>query len=175
MLIALGDRQPQLQSDTVWIAANAALIGRVVMSEASSVWFGAVLRADNESITIGARTNIQDLAVLHTDPGFPLTIEQDCTIGHQAMLHGCMIGEGSMVGIGAIVLNGAKIGRHCLIGAGALIPEGAEIPDRSLVIGLPGKVKRELTDEEVSRLLDNAAQYARRASDYRQNSRVVPE
>jgi carbonic anhydrase/acetyltransferase-like protein (isoleucine patch superfamily) len=150
------------------------LIGRVTLAEASSVWFGAVLRADNEPITIGTRTNIQDLAVLHTDPGCPLMIGSDCTIGHQAMLHGCTVGEGSMIGIGAIVLNGAKIGRHCLIGAGALVPEGVEIPDRSLVVGLPGKVKRELTEEEISRLLENATQYARRAQEYRLNTKVIP-
>lgn len=175
MLIALGDHQPALQSADVWIAANATLIGRVTLAEASSVWFGAVLRADNEPITIGARTNIQDLAVLHTDPGCPLSIGSDCTVGHQAMLHGCTVGEGSMIGIGAIVLNGAKIGRHCLIGAGALIPEGVEVPDRSLVVGLPGKVKRELTEEEISRLLENAAQYARRAREYRLTAKVIPE
>lgn len=174
MLIALGDQRPELQSSNVWVAENATLIGRVVLCEASSVWFGAVLRADNEPITVGVRTNIQDLSVLHTDPGFPLTIGPDCTIGHQAMLHGCTVGEGSMIGIGAIVLNGAKIGRHCLIGAGALIPEGAEIPDRSLVVGLPGKVRRELSDEEVSRLLENAAQYARRANEYRLNAKIIP-
>ena len=112
--------------------------------------------------------------MLHTDPGCPLTIGPDCTIGHQAMLHGCTVGEGSMIGIGAIVLNGAKIGRHCLIGAGALVPEGVEIPDRSLVVGLPGKVKRELTEEEISRLLENAIQYARRAQEYRLNAKVIP-
>lgn len=173
MLIALGDHQPELQSTDVWVADNATLIGRVVLREASSVWFGAVLRADNEPITVGARTNIQDLSVLHTDPGFPLIVGPDCTIGHRAMLHGCTVGEGSMIGIGAIVLNGAKIGRHCLIGAGALVPEGAEIPDRSLVVGLPGKVKRELSDDEVSRLLENAAQYAHRADEYRSNARVI--
>jgi carbonic anhydrase/acetyltransferase-like protein (isoleucine patch superfamily) len=173
MLIALGNHQPELQSADVWVADNATLIGRVVLSEASSVWFGAVLRADNEPITVGARTNIQDLAVLHTDPGYPLTVGPDCTVGHQAMLHGCTVGEGSMIGIGAIVLNGAKIGRHCLIGAGALVPEGAEIPDRSLVVGLPGKIKRELSDEDIARLLENAAQYARRAQEYRLNAKVI--
>ncbi|MFO1001213.1 MAG: gamma carbonic anhydrase family protein [Planctomycetaceae bacterium] len=175
MLIALGDRKPDIQSADVWVADNATLIGRVELSEGSSVWFGAVLRADNEPIVIGARTNIQDLSVLHTDPGFPLSIGPDCTIGHQAMLHGCTVGEGSMIGIGAIVLNGAKIGRQCLIGAGALVPEGAEIPDRSLVVGLPGKVKRDLSDEEVARMLENAAQYSRRAQDYRLNARVIAE
>lgn len=173
MLIGLGNHRPEFQSADVWVADNATLIGRVVLSEASSVWFGAVLRADNEPITVGARTNIQDLSVLHTDPGFPLNISDDCTIGHQAMLHGCTIGEGTMIGIGAIVLNGAKIGRHCLIGAGALVPEGAEIPDRSLVIGLPGKIKRELSDEEVSRLLENAAQYVRRGREYRLNASII--
>lgn len=174
MLIALGDHQPDCQAADVWVASNAALVGRVTLSEASSVWFGAVLRADNEPIIIGTRTNIQDLAVLHTDPGYPLTIGSDCTIGHQAMLHGCDVGDGSMIGIGAIVLNGAKIGRHCLIGAGALIPEGVVVPDRSLVVGLPGKVKRELTDSEISRLLENAAQYVRRAHEYRLNAKIIP-
>ena len=175
MLISLGDHKPDVQSADVWVAANATLIGRVVLCEGSNVWYGAVLRADNEPIVIGARTNIQDLSVLHTDPGFPLNIGPDCTIGHQAMLHGCTVGEGTMIGIGAIVLNGARIGRHCLIGAGALVPEGAEIPDRSLVVGLPGKVKRELSDEEVSRLLENTAQYSRRAGDYRLNAKVISE
>ena len=173
MIVSFGGKTPQ-DRGAAFVAPNATVLGDVILEAGSSVWYGAVLRADNEPITIGTRTNIQDLAVLHTDPGCPLTIGADCTIGHQAMLHGCTVGEGSMIGIGAIVLNGAKIGRHCLIGAGALVPEGAEIPDRSLVVGLPGKVKRELTEEEILRLLENAAQYARRAQEYRLTAKVIP-
>ena len=142
-----------------WIAPNATVIGRVRLEEESSIWFGAVLRGDNELITIGARSNVQDGCVLHTDPGFPLTIGPDCTIGHMVMLHGCTIGRGTLVGIGSIVLNGATIGEECVIGANTLIAEGKDIPPRSMVIGSPGKIVRQLTDEEVKRFSGGAGRY----------------
>ena len=140
---------PDLSDDqTNWIAPDAQVMGRVTLRSEASVWFGAVIRGDNEMITLGERTNIQDGCVLHTDMGFPMNIGNRCTIGHQAMLHGCTIGDDSLVGIKATILNGAVIGRNCLIGAHALIPEGKEIPDGSLVIGAPGRVARVLSDEE---------------------------
>jgi carbonic anhydrase/acetyltransferase-like protein (isoleucine patch superfamily) len=146
-------------SGAFWVAPNAILLGKVKLEEDASVWFGAVLRGDNELITVGARSNVQDGSVLHTDPGFPLTIGQDCTIGHMAMLHGCTIGQGSLIGIGSIILNGATIGEECVIGAGALIPEGKDIPPRSMVLGSPGKVVRQLSDEDVQRFGGAAQRY----------------
>ena len=142
-----------------WVAPNAAVMGRVRLEEDSSVWFGAVLRGDNELITIGARSNVQDGCVLHTDPGFPLTIGPDCTIGHMVMLHGCTIGRGSLIGIGSIILNGTKIGEECVIGANTLLAEGKDIPPRSMVLGSPGKVVRQLTDDEVKRFSGAAGRY----------------
>ncbi len=142
-----------------WIAPTAVLFGKVKLEEDASVWFGAVLRGDNELITVGARSNVQDGCVLHTDPTFPLTIGSDCTVGHMVMLHGCTIGRGSLIGIGSIILNGARIGEECVIGANALIPEGKEIPARSMVMGSPGKVVRQLTDEEVVRFGGAARRY----------------
>jgi carbonic anhydrase/acetyltransferase-like protein (isoleucine patch superfamily) len=133
-----------------WIAPGAAVVGRVALGRNASVWWNAVLRGDNEPITLGEGSNVQDGAVLHTDPGFPLTLHRDVTVGHLVMLHGCEIGENSLVGIGAVVLNGAKVGRNCLIGARALITEGKVIPDNSLVIGAPGKILRETTPEEIA-------------------------
>jgi carbonic anhydrase/acetyltransferase-like protein (isoleucine patch superfamily) len=146
-------------SGAFWVAPNAVLLGKVKLGEDASVWFSAVLRGDNELITVGARSNVQDGCVLHTDPGFPLTIAEDCTIGHMAMLHGCTIGRGSLIGIGSIILNGAEIGEECVIGAGALIPEGKIIPPRSMVLGSPGKVVRQLSDEEAHRFGDGARRY----------------
>lgn len=131
-----------------WVAPNASVIGNVTLAEEVNVWFGAVIRGDNEAITIGARTSIQENCVLHTDPGFPLSIGEDCTIGHLAMLHGCSIGKSVLVGIRAIILNGAKIGEGSIIGAGALVTEGREIPPGSIVLGSPGKVVREATDPD---------------------------
>jgi carbonic anhydrase/acetyltransferase-like protein (isoleucine patch superfamily) len=142
-----------------WIAPNAIVIGKVEICEEASVWFGAVVRGDNELIRIGARSNVQDGAVLHTDPGFPLDIGSDCTIGHLVMLHGCTIGRGSLVGIGSIVLNGARIGEECLVGANTLITEGKEFPPRSMIMGSPGKVVRELREEEVKRFQGAAERY----------------
>ncbi|MBS0233600.1 MAG: gamma carbonic anhydrase family protein [Proteobacteria bacterium] len=142
-----------------WVAPNAIVLGKVKLDEDASVWFGAVLRGDNELITVGARSNVQDGSVLHTDPGFPLTIGEDCTIGHMVMLHGCTIGRRSLIGIGSIIMNGANIGEECVIAAGALITEGKEIPPRSMVMGSPGKVVRQLSDEEVERFGRAAGRY----------------
>ena len=142
-----------------WVAPNAVLLGRVILDEDASVWFGAVLRGDNEPIRVGARSNVQDGCVLHTDPGFPLDIGADCTIGHMVMLHGCTIGRGSLIGIGSIILNGAKIGEECLVGANTLIPEGKVIPPRSMVLGSPGKIIRQLSDYDAQRFGGAAGRY----------------
>lgn len=144
-----------------WVAPSAVLVGKVFLEEDVSVWFGSVIRGDNEPIRIGARSNVQEACVLHTDPGFPLTIGADCTVGHMVMLHGCTIGRGSLVGIGSIILNGARIGEECLIGANTLIAEGKEIPPRSMVLGSPGKIVRQLTDEDVARFGGAAGRYVK--------------
>lgn len=159
MIYALGDLAPEVHADT-WVAPNAQVMGKIVLEAGASIWFGAVLRGDNEVIHIGKGSNVQENSVLHTDMGYPLTIGADCTIGHAAILHGCTIGDGTLIGMGATVLNGAKIGRGCLIGAGALITEGKEIPDGSLVMGAPGKVVRLLDAEAQARLLRSAEGYA---------------
>lgn len=156
----LGDRFPEVPEDgQYWIAPNATVLGQVILKKNASVWFGAVLRGDNDPIVVGENSNIQDNAVLHTDVGQPLTIGENVTIGHQVMLHGCTIGDGSLIGIGSIVLNGARIGKGCLIGAGALITEGKEIPDYSMVVGSPGKVVRTLTPEQAAGLSAGALHY----------------
>ena len=142
-----------------WVAPNAILLGKVRLEQDSSVWFGAVLRGDNELITVGERSNVQDGAVLHTDPGFPLTIQADCTIGHMVMLHGCTIRRGSLIGIGSIILNGAIIGEECVIGANTLIAEGKIIPPRSMVMGSPGRIVRQLSDDDVKRFSGAAGRY----------------
>ncbi len=161
-ILALDGISPELPGEgRYWIAPTASVIGRVRLLPNASVWFGAVLRGDNEWIVIGENSNVQDGCVMHTDMGSPLTVGRDCTIGHHAMLHGCTIGDNSLVGIGAIVLNNAKIGRNCLIGAHALIPEGKTIPDNSLVMGAPGKVVRELDAEAAARLTKAAEGYVR--------------
>src|SRR5690606_6571775 len=144
-----------------WIAPDATLIGRISIGRDVSVWFGAALRGDNELIEIGEGTNVQEHTVMHTDPGFPLTIGRGCTIGHRALLHGCSIGENSLIGMGAIVLNGARIGRNSLVGADALVTEGKEFPDNSLIIGSPAKVVRVLDDEAVNGLRSAAEHYVR--------------
>jgi carbonic anhydrase/acetyltransferase-like protein (isoleucine patch superfamily) len=142
-----------------WIAPDAVLIGRVRLGRDAGVWFGAVLRGDNEPIEIGAGSNVQEHTVMHTDPGFPLTVGRGCTIGHRAILHGCTIGDNSLVGMGAIILNGARIGANSLVGAGALVTEGKEFPERSLIVGSPAKVIRELNDAAVERLRKSAEHY----------------
>ena len=157
-LYALGDARPQIAEDT-WVAPDANVIGNVVLEAGASVWFCATLRGDNEVIHVGAGTNVQENTVMHTDMGFPLIIGAGCTIGHKVMLHGCTIGDNSLIGMGATVLNGAKIGKNCLIGAGALITEGKEIPDNSLVMGAPGKVVRELNEQAAMGLRASAVHY----------------
>ena len=153
---------PELDVDS-WVAASADLMGRVRLLPNASVWFSAVLRGDNEWITVGEGSNVQDGCVLHTDMGVPLTIGRNCTIGHSAILHGCTIGEQSLIGMGATVLNHAIVGARCLIGAGALVPEGKTIPDGSLVVGMPGKVIRVLSEDEQAGLLKSAQSYQRNA------------
>jgi carbonic anhydrase/acetyltransferase-like protein (isoleucine patch superfamily) len=159
-IYALHGRKPALPPEgRYWIAPNATLIGGVSLGDDASVWFGAVLRGDNETIVIGARSNIQELCTLHSDMGSPLTVGEDCTVGHNVTLHGCTIGDGSLVGMGAVVLNGAKIGRGSLIGAGALVTEGKEFPDHALIVGSPAKAIRTLDAEAVAALLGSAARY----------------
>ena len=162
----LGDDAPELAPDA-WVADSAQVIGRVRMAQGSSVWYGAVLRGDNDWITLGVRCNIQDGSVLHTDPGFPLTLGEDVTVGHQVMLHGCTIGDGALIGIQAVVLNGAKIGKNCLVGAGAVVTEGKEFPDNSLILGSPAKVVRELSPEQASRMRMAALHYVANAQRHR--------
>jgi carbonic anhydrase/acetyltransferase-like protein (isoleucine patch superfamily) len=150
-----------------WIAPDAVLIGRVRVGKNAGIWFGAVLRGDNEPIAIGADSNVQEHVVMHTDPGFPLTIGEGCTIGHRATLHGCTIGDNSLVGMGAIILNGARIGANSLVGAGALVTEGKEFPERSLIVGSPAKAIRTLDDAAVERLRMSAAHYVENARRFR--------
>ena len=149
-----------------YIAPNATVVGDVHIGAGSSVFFGSVLRGDREPITIGEDTNIQDNCVLHTDKGFPITIGRGCTIGHAAILHGCTIGDNTLIGMGAILLNGARVGRDCIVGAGALVPQGMEIPDGSLAFGSPAKVRRALTAEEIESNRAAAAFYCREAEEY---------
>jgi carbonic anhydrase/acetyltransferase-like protein (isoleucine patch superfamily) len=158
----LGDRAPTLPSEgEYWIAPTAVVAGNVILKKNASVWFGAVLRGDNEPITVGENSNIQDNSVLHTDVGQPLTIGDNVTVGHMVMLHGCTIGDGALIGIGAIVLNGARIGRNCLVGAGALITEGKEFPDGTMILGSPARVVRELAPEHAARMGLGAMSYVR--------------
>lgn len=168
MLYSLGDRKVVTKGD-FWVADNASVIGSVVLENNVSIWFGAVIRGDNDIITLGEGSNVQDGSVLHTDEGVKLTVGRNVTIGHQVMLHGCTIGDGSLIGIKSTVLNNAKIGKHCLIGAHALITEGKEIPDRSLVVGAPGRVVRKLSDAEVEMLQWNAEHYVKNFQRYRQS------
>lgn len=154
-------------ADSAWVADSAQVMGNVELAEESSIWFGAVVRGDTETIRIGRRSNIQDLSVLHADVGMPLTVGEDVTVGHQVMLHGCTIGDGSLIGIGAVVLNGAKIGKGCLVGAGALVTEGKEFPDGSMILGSPAKVVRQLTPEQLSGLRLSALHYVENARRFR--------
>lgn len=167
MIYCLGDRRPEFRGEDYWVADNATLIGSVVLENNVSVWFNAVIRADNDVITIGENSNVQDGAVLHTDGGIPLNIGKNVTIGHQVMLHGCDIGENSLIGINSVILDGAKIGRNCLIGANSLIPEGKEIPDGSLVMGSPGKVVRQLSPGQASGLELSALHYVENFKRYK--------
>ncbi len=163
---SLDDKTPELAEDA-WVAESASVIGNVVMHEGSSVWFSAVVRGDNETIVIGKRSNVQDNAVLHSDPGSPLNIGEGITIGHQAMVHGCTIGDNTLIGIGATILNGAKIGKNCLIGAHALITEGKVIPDGSMVMGSPGKVVKELGAHHIAMLQGGAEVYVQNAKRFK--------
>lgn len=165
-LYALGDLRPQIAS-SAYVAAEATIIGAANVGEHVSVWPGAVIRADNEPIVVGVGSNVQEGAVLHTDPGIPLQVGAGVSVGHQAMLHGCIVGEGSLIGIQAVVLNRAVIGKECLVAAGAIVTEGKEFPDRSLILGAPAKAVRTLSDEEVANLRANADDYVRRAARYR--------
>ena len=167
MLLQLDDRRVQAQSDEYWVADSAMVIGSVVLKRGASVWFNAVLRGDNEPITIGEFSNIQDGSVLHTDPGSPLVVGSNVTVGHKVMLHGCEIGDNSLIGINAVILNNAKIGRNCIIGANALITEGKEIPDNSMVMGSPGKVVRELSEQQVAGVTASALHYWEKAQRFR--------
>jgi len=171
MRYALGDRQVVLRGNGQWIAPNAVLIGDIVLAADASVWWGSVLRADEDRITIGAATNIQDESILHVDPGHPLTIGDRVTVGHRAMLHGCQVGDGTLIGIGATVLNDAVIGRHCIVRAQALISECKRFPERSVVEEVPGKVVREVTNAEVAWLEANARDYVACALRYRTDLR----
>ena len=171
-LYALGDHQPQLHDDT-WVAPDANLIGQVVLEAGASVWFGCTIRADHEEIRICEGANIQENVVMHIDAGYPLTVGKNCTIGHKVMLHGCTIGENSLIGMGATVLNGAKIGKNCLIGAGALITENKVIPDNSLVMGAPGKVVREVSPEQAQKLTLSALHYQENMRRFRDEMRPV--
>ena len=163
----LGEDSPRI-GEGAWVADSAQLIGRVTLGEQASAWFNAVLRGDNEWLTLGARCNVQEGSVLHTDIGFPLLLGDDVTVGHQAMLHGCTVGDGSLIGIQAVVLNGARIGKGCLVGAGSVVTEGKQFPDGSLIIGSPAQVVRPLSDEQRARLVASAAHYVQKAARFRQ-------
>jgi len=174
VLYQLGDLEVRAEGD-YWVADNAVVLGNVLLKQGASVWFNAVLRGDNDLITVGEGSNIQDGSVLHTDPGYPLNIGAHVTIGHKVMLHGCDVGEGSLIGINAVVLNGAKIGKNCIIGANALITEGKEIPDNSMVMGSPGKVVKTLTDEQAAGIRMGAAHYIVNARRFREELKAQPQ
>jgi carbonic anhydrase/acetyltransferase-like protein (isoleucine patch superfamily) len=173
-LYKLGDVSPTMAS-SAYVAPSAQVIGNAVLADNSSVWFGAVLRGDNEVISIGAGSNVQDGTVMHTDPGFPLILGANVSVGHQAMVHGCRVGDGSLIGIQAVVLNAAVIGRGCLVGAGAVVTERKVFPDGTLILGAPAKVVRELTPEERDNILKIAEHYASRGAYYRNHLRLLPQ
>lgn len=166
MIFSLGDKEVILKGEGHFVAPNATLIGSVVLEESASVWFNVVIRADNDVVIVGPRSNVQDGSVLHTDASYKLEIGEGVTVGHKAMLHGCKIGDYSLIGINSVILNGAQIGKYCLIGANTLIPEGMVIPDGSLVVGSPGRVKRSLSDMEKKVLEVSAAHYVHNAERY---------
>ena len=172
-LFALDDLLPRLPAGFCFVAESASIIGNVELGEDVGIWFGAVLRGDNELIQVGRGSNIQDLCMLHTDAGFPLTVGDGCTVGHRAILHGCTIGAHSLIGMGAIVLNGARIGRHCLIGASALVTQGMDIPDNSLVLGAPARVVRTLTPGEIEGLGQAALHYVMNARRFTERLRPI--
>ncbi len=171
MLYELDGVRPEIHEEA-WVAPNAAVIGQVVLKRGASVWWGATLRGDNDLLEVGERSNIQDGSVLHTDPGLPLIVGAGVTVGHLVMLHGCTIGDGSLIGIGAVLLNRVKIGRNCLIGAKALVTEGTEVPDNSLVLGAPAKVVKTLKEAHIERLREGADSYEEKNRRYRRG--LVP-
>ena len=168
----LDGREPQI-GDGAWVADSAQVIGNVRLEAGASVWFGAVVRGDNEAMTVGARSNVQEGSVLHSDPGFPLVIGDDVTIGHQVMLHGCTIGDGTLIGIKAVVMNGARIGKNCIVGASALVTEQKEFPDGSMIIGAPARAVRPLTPEEIAGLPRIAEHYVANAQRFRTGLKKV--
>jgi len=168
----LGDHTPRI-APSAWVADNASVIGEVVLEDEASIWYGAVLRGDNDLITIGQRSNVQDGSVLHTDAGIRLTVGVGVTIGHQVRLHGCTIGDGSLIGIQSVLLNGAKIGRHSIVGAGSLVTEGKEFPDGALIVGSPAKVVRMLTPEQIERVAMSAVRYVHNAQRHRSALRKI--
>jgi len=174
MLYSLGDHSVEIAGDDYFVADNATVVGNVRLENNASVWFNAVIRGDNELITIGENSNIQDCSVLHTDPGAPLTIGKNVTVGHKVMLHGCSIGDNSLIGINSVILNGAKIGRNCLIGANSLVTEGKEIPDGSLVMGSPAKVIKSLTEEQQQGLVKSAETYVANFKRFKQEMKPDP-
>ncbi|WP_282606774.1 gamma carbonic anhydrase family protein [Pelagibius sp. Alg239-R121] len=174
MLYAIGEKAPRFADETSsWIAPTAVVIGDVSLARHTSIWWGTVLRGDNDSITLGEGSNIQENSVVHVDPGIPCSIGDNVTIGHSVTLHGCTIGDGTLVGIGAIILNGAKIGRNCLIGANSFVGEGKEIPDNSLVFGAPAKVVRELSEQHIERLRLSSESYVTKIPDYKSQLRRI--
>ena len=172
MIYKLGEHEVEITGEDFYVAESASVIGKVRLANDTSIWFGAVLRGDNESITVGENTNVQECAVIHTDPGFPCILGSNVTIGHQAMLHGCQVGDNSLIGINAVVLNGAKIGRNCLIGANALVTENQEIPDGSLVIGSPAKPIKQLTTAQIQKLKESAEHYVTRFKRFKRDLSV---
>jgi carbonic anhydrase/acetyltransferase-like protein (isoleucine patch superfamily) len=172
MLYKLDKHEPVLDGD-YYVADSAIVLGKVRLCKDASIWFGAVLRGDTELITVGEGSNVQECSVLHTDLGFPLNIGKDVTIGHKVMLHGCTIGDGSLIGINSVVLNGAKIGKGCLVGANALITEGMEVPDGSLVLGSPGKIKGELSEDQQNGLLLSAKHYVQNGKRFKEGLKTI--
>mgnify|MGYP003396867696 FL=1 len=172
MIYALGDVKPQFRGNH-FVAASASVIGNVTLENNVSIWFGAVLRGDNDFIRVGENCSIQDNCVVHADPGFPVTIGRDVTVGHMAMVHGCTIGDGTLIAIKSVVLHGAVLGKEPLIGANALIPEGKVIPDRSLVLGSPGKVMRQLSDADVARIREGVSHYVEKITRYNEQLKAI--
>ena len=167
-LLPHGDAFPEV-APSAWIAPGAHVIGAVNLGEESSVWYGAVLRGDTEPIHIGARTNVQDGCILHADPGYPAIVGDDCVVGHNAIVHGCQIGNGCLIGMGATILNGAKVGERSIVAAGALVPENKEFPPRSLIVGIPAKAAREVTEEQTRSIARGVREYVERAASHRES------
>ena len=172
MIYELNGKKPECHGDH-WIAESADVIGNVVLGDQVSIWFNAVLRGDNDPITVGRESNIQDGSVLHTDIGYPLTIEEGVTVGHKVMLHGCSIGKNSLIGINSVVLNGARVGKNCLVGANSLIPEGKDIPDGSLVMGSPAKVIRQLDERAIDGLRISSKNYIANYKRFREGAKII--